>query len=191
MFLCAGYGISLVAKSPIHQKEIRWGIIRPMYNLNPCHGCLYPRVHVHIKMRNHAKVQNRTIWLHIKKKERKQTCQNLGVCHGLDADLSNFLHPSASFNAWSNKETQIERAPKSSFWCTVNVSFSPFNYTIFIMRPSSLSQLLKWKASLWVPQLHYAGLYLCWQHALLLTSYCLLLGRRSLPCISNWKLKEN
>lgn len=26
-------------------------------------------------------------------------------------------------------------------------------------------------------QLHYAGLYLCWQHALLLTSYCLLPGK--------------
>jgi len=42
---------------------------------------------------------------------------------------------------------------------------------------SPLEKLLKRKASFGVSQLHYAGLYLCWQHALLLTSYCLLPGK--------------
>lgn len=60
----------------------------------------------------------------------------------------------------------------------LNVSFSHFNYAICIMPfRSQLGELLKGKASLRVSQLHYAGLYLCWQHALLLTSYCLLPGK--------------
>lgn len=60
----------------------------------------------------------------------------------------------------------------------LNVSFSHFNYAICIMSfRSQLGELLKGKASLRVSQLHYAGLYLCWQHALLLTSYCLLPGK--------------
>lgn len=62
----------------------------------------------------------------------------------------------------------------------LNVSFSHFNYAIRIMSFRSLPtrKVVKMKKPFFrVSQLHYAGLYLCWQHALLLTSYCLLPGK--------------
>lgn len=84
-------------------------------------------------------------------------------------------------------ELWSQRPPKSSSPCIANAPCSRFNYVLFIMLSSSLSQLLKWKASFPVPRLHYAGLYLRWQHALLLTSYCLLPGEE-IPAV-HLKLK--
>lgn len=156
--------------------------------------CLYPRVNAHTKMRKHSPVQDRAIWVYIikiKQTKRSHTFQSPEVCYDLGANISESLHLSASLNAWSNKDTPVKRAPKSPTACMVNVPFSPFNYAILITRPSSWSQLLKWKSSLWAHS-SIMQAYTCAGSMRLFSPHiAFCLGRRSLPCVSSWKMKEN
>ena len=51
VFFCVGHEILWWQRVRGIRKQICLGIIRPMYNWNPCQGCLYPRVNTHMKMR--------------------------------------------------------------------------------------------------------------------------------------------
>lgn len=193
MFLCAGYGILWWKGDTCIKKEISLGIVIPRYNKNPGHSVYIPESTL-MKMKKHSPVQDRTTWLHtikIKQTKRSHTFQSPEVCYDLGAYISESLHFSASLNAWSNEDTPVKQDPKSSSACMANVSFSPFNYAILITRPSSRSQLLKWKAALCVHSSIMQAYTCAGSMGLFSPHIAFCLGRRSLPCVSSWKMKEN